>query len=896
MSTAESAWSGPGWTVTLTDIELRVVQPERTIAVAATSAACLSVRRRWFRCNLHDGDRVLLCLRGISRTDSTRLKRALIVFSLTPAIKAAVSWHESVAQVFLRAKTERRWVTRETMETMLASRPAQGLVDQVRAVAIESSLTAGQCAALDLLEIDLEQAVATANEAFMTSELLSRRQFFDSIEKTPLTDEQAKAVICFDNRVQVLAAAGSGKTSLMVARAAYAVTRRLVDPERILLLAFNRAAADELQERVEARFAAAGIDPTGVRASTFHSFGLDVIGRATGVKPRLASWLEGGNDLGVIERIVDNLRDRDSRFRYGWDLYRMLFARAAIDIEECEPDGWDAHRNESGYRTFGGDIVRSHGERLIADFLYLNGVTYDYERPYVHDVADATHSQYRPDFYYPAIDVWHEHWALNRDGQPPASFRGYAQSMAWKRRIHAQNKTTLIETTFAGVLWGDGLNELGGELTKRGLTLDWNPDRRPKDQWANPMKHEDLCRLVRTFMSHVKSNSWTPEAVQRRLEGDLKHLAGFKTRLFLDLYWVIAAEWEHRLAEEQAVDFEDMLVQAADHLESGRVDFGYELVMVDEFQDASRARARLVRGLLAKPGRYLLAVGDDWQSINRFAGADLSVMTGFSEWFGEGPQLSLTTTFRCPQTICDVASRFVSKNPLQFKKPMRSAHVEQGAPVNVVRSGDAGTALADYLVTLSNSIANGTVPVGASGNVTVNVLGRYRFESNVMPVAIPSNLKVRFRTVHASKGLEADYIVVPSMVAGTYGFPSAITDDPVLHLAMPAPDTYEHAEERRLFYVALTRARRAVTLIADPHRMSPFVVELIDDGQVTVDGNVGRDGIGETTGLECGGFAPVQVCPECRKGTLLPRKGRYGQFLGCSSFPRCTYTRSLNKV
>ena len=156
----------------------------------------------------------------------------------------------------------------------------------------------------------------------MTSEFLSRRHFFDTIEKTPLTDEQAKAVICFDNRVQVLAAAGSGKTSLMVARAAYAVTRGLVDPERILLLAFNRAAADELQERVEARFAAAGIDPTGVRASTFHSFGLDVIGRATGVKPRLASWLESGDGLGVIERIVDNLRDRDSQFRYRWDLYR----------------------------------------------------------------------------------------------------------------------------------------------------------------------------------------------------------------------------------------------------------------------------------------------------------------------------------------------------------------------------------------------------------------------------------------------------------------------------------------------------------------------------------------------------------------------------------------------
>ena len=147
--------------------------------------------------------------------------------------------------------------------------------------------------------------------------------------------------------------------------------------------------------------------------------------------------------------------------------------------------------------------------------------------------------------------------------------------------------------------------------------------------------------------------------------------------------------------------------------------------------------------------------------------------------------------------------------------------------------------------------------------------------------------------MHASKGLEADYVVVPGMVSGTYGFPSAITDDPVLHLAMPAPDTYEHAEERRLFYVALTRARRAVILIADPHRMSPFVVELIADHQVTVEGQPRWDDVGETVSSEGGEFPSVQICPDCEKGTLVQRKGRYGRFLGCSAFPRCTYTQSL---
>ena len=141
--------------------------------------------------------------------------------------------------------------------------PNRGLLDRVRAAGCEPSLTADQLEAVGFLDADLESVVAGTNEQIMASELSLRRPFFDTIEKTPLTEEQARAVVCFDNRVQVLAAAGSGKTSVMVARAAYAVSRGFVAPGRILLLAFNKAAATELQERVAARFAAAGIDSSG---------------------------------------------------------------------------------------------------------------------------------------------------------------------------------------------------------------------------------------------------------------------------------------------------------------------------------------------------------------------------------------------------------------------------------------------------------------------------------------------------------------------------------------------------------------------------------------------------------------------------------------------------------
>jgi len=873
-------WSGKGWTVTVTDTEMALSYASGAVTMSGTNAAGLEVRRRWFRWRLYNEGQPLVRLGGITKAEASALSRALRCLALTPAIADAIAWYAAVARLLAGARMKQRWIPAETVDALVTTRPEPGLLDRVRAAGCEPFLTAGQLEAAGFLDTDLDSAVADTNEQIMAAELSSRRPFFDTIEKTPLSDEQARAVVCFDNRVQVLAAAGSGKTSVMVARAAYAVSRGFVASGRILLLAFNKAAATELQERVAARFAAAGIDSSGLRASTFHSFGLDIIGRATGKKPRLAQWLEQGDDVAMVMRIADELRDASESFRHDWDLYRLLFANAPADLAENEPDGYNGVTRQTGYRTFAGEVVKSHSERLIANFLYLNGVEYFYERPYDVDVSDSTHSQYRPDFYYPASDVWHEHWALGRDARPPPQFQGYAEGMAWKRGVHAQHGTTLVESTWADVMFGDGLTRLKDELARLGLTFDWNPDRPINDERAKPMKHEDLAQLVRTFMTHVKSNSWTANDFDHRLAADLARLDGFRTRLFLEVYWPIHAEWERRLAADRSVDFEDMLVQAAGHLEAGNIGADYDLIMVDEFQDASRARARLVRGLVNTPGRFLMAVGDDWQSINRFTGADLSVMTDFEALFGRGHQLALTTTFRCTQTICDVARTFVSKNPNQSSKPMRSAHQDPGPPVTVILADDPASALACYLDDLSTAVAGGSIPTGRDGTVSVDVLGRYRFERDVLPRHPPSNLHVRFRTVHAAKGLEADYIVIPGLTTGTYGFPSTIADDPVLDLAMPAPESFPRGEERRLFYVALTRARRAVLLISHPRRMSPFVIELLKDPHVVVTGN---------------NDAPVEICPGCGQGRLVERNGKFGPFLGCTAFPACKYTRQAQQ-
>ncbi len=541
-------------------------------------------------------------------------------------------------------------------------------------------LTPEELDAIALLARDPLATIRAANDRIFRSEVATRAAFFAGVERQPLTQEQALAVVAFDSRVRVIAAAGSGKTSVMVARAAYAVARGFVAPDRILMLAFNADAAAELQVRMSTRLATLGLPTDGLRASTFHSFGRSLIGQATGRKPTIAPWVESGADVEKISQIVDELRDASPDFRYKWDMFRLLYSRVSESPDGGEHDTYDRSSSTTGFHTYRGETVRSEGERMIADWLYLNGVDYRYEQPYVHDVADKEHSQYRPDFFYPEINVWHEHWALGADGTPPASFPGYADGMRWKRSVHGHYGTPLIETTWHEIVNQGSFPALAEQLTRYGLALDWNPDR--PIPGAAPVTHERLARLMRTFMSHVKAGSLT------RIDLALKLVdrPSRRSRLFLDLFWQIFDRWQKDLAAIGAIDFDDMILQAADLLEQDPSLRAYDLVLVDEFQDTSRSRARMVRALCARPETYLLAVGDDWQAINRFAGADLSAMTDFDRLFGPATTLRLQTTFRNTQRIADVAGRFISRNPAQLHKQVVATSTRStAAPVVIVR-------------------------------------------------------------------------------------------------------------------------------------------------------------------------------------------------------------------
>ena len=735
---------------------------------------------------------------------------------------------------------------------------------------------------LPRFEKALAKEFDAANAVFARKQKDRLNHFFSSVERNALTDEQKDCCICMDSALQIVAAAGSGKTSTIVARVGYALKEDLVPPQEILILAFNRSVKVELEARIRERL---GDIPNvqRINVNTFNAFGLEVIGRSTGRKPRLADWVEPGKDVQAISDIVEDLRQRDPRFRLDWDLFRTVYGHNIDEWETLKQTQVDAI-GKGNIRTADGKLVKSQEERMICDYLFYHGVSYEYERAYEHDTATEERSQYHPDFFYPRSNLYHEHFALDAQGGAPAHFSDdYVSGVRWKRSLHAEKETQLFETTSHGLRNGDDLDRLRSELEKRGEVLEFDESRASSGQ--EPVPTKQLASTIRAFQQHVKSNGLSTPDLHNKIS---EHKRGHRDRLtrFVKLYERVADEWQRRLVAENCIDFDDMLLDAIKHLKEGTYQSPYNMVLADEFQDVSQAKLRLLKALKESAGTSasLCVVGDDWQGINRFAGADISVMTGFKQTFPNATQLTLSKTFRCPQVLCDASSSFIQKNPFQITKSVETTNTYKRAGLHTFAVETTSAALdriAKDLGQLHGAAKNGQLDVPNGNKVTVMLMGRYHKDRpasfNNWKQKYGDQLDLSFSTAHAAKGLEADYVMLLNVIEDLMGFPSQIVDDPVLQLAMPEPDVFPMAEERRLFYVALTRARRQTRIYTLQDKPSRFVVELAKDGHTEIKTE-------KTT---------LKVCPKCGTGTLNQKSGRFGPFEACSAYPDCDYTKRL---
>jgi len=786
---------------------------------------------------------------------------------------------------------------------------------------------------------DLSTTVQRHNDRFMDARLAEETDAFDRVERFPLTPRQRRAIVTNEDTTLVIAGAGTGKTSTIVGKVDYLLRRGLAAPDEILVLAYNRTAAAELRERLEQL----GYD-TGLQISTFHALGLQIVAAAQGRRPQVSSLTKDEMRLPFLQRCLAELwMDPAHRQRL------VRFFAALLDEPPPAVPTASPTSPPSTFRTLTGVQVKSHQEVQIANWLTLHGVVWEYERPYEVNTATTERRQYRPDFYLPTYKLYLEHWGLDRQGRTRADIdqARYVADMAWKRDLHRTHGTTLLET-FSYFADNEGLPYyLDRLLRAQGIVPQLVPWERLAALFQDQTTPANgFVKLLDQFLQLFNGAGADRAAVAVRARSPRDHA-------FLDIFDAVYARYQAELERTETLDFDAMINTARAVAQAGTYQSRFRYLIVDEFQDISRNRLGMLLDLRAQvPHSRLFVVGDDWQAIYRFAGSDVSLITHIDTHVGTTTRVDLDTTFRYGQELLDASAQFVTANPHQLRKTLCA---QQGAvgmpPIVLVYQDDASPAGQQRAVErVAHAIRE---QHDGEKDQSVFVLGRYRRTgSTVMEYfarqLATTNLAVEFHTMHRAKGKEATYVLIAGLETSNGGFPSTIPDDQLVNLVLSDAETFAHAEERRLFYVALTRARKQVYVLVPPTQVSPFVTELQHANfapyvttlgecperyqcpvceQVSVQRHAAARGMQWlcVDAPHCSGRLPTcatcgegavrryhrqevqvyeqctqcgatrEVCPRCHNGILRERTGRHGRFLACSTWQNgagCRYTRS----
>lgn len=725
-----------------------------------------------------------------------------------------------------------------------------------------------------------EKWLEKSRDAYIAQALIDYHDLFENVESSPLTDDQRKACIIDEDNNLILAGAGTGKTSTVIGRVAFLVESGQAKPEEILLLAYGSKAAEELRERLESKL---GIK--GVTAETFHRLGKCIVHKSE-TDPAATSPMATDKALRAhFINTVFEAKQQESEYR---ELLLSYFeqwlypVRNPFDFNTLGEYYRFLQDNE--IRTLKGEAVKGFGECDIANFLFKNGIEYKYEAVYNTAIRVQARGAYCPDFYLPEYDIYIEHFGTDRNGDtaPYIDRDQYHADMEWKREVHKQGATALIETFHYEKQEGVLLDALKKRLINAGVTLD-------------PLPPEAVLETLREFGAITRFAEILTDMLGLLRAANLndQELRDLITRTAdpaqisaaLALLAPIVDAYVKALDHEKKMDFDDMINKAYKYVLDGSFKSPWKFIIVDEFQDIAKSRADLVRALRkSREDVSVFCVGDDWQSIFRFTGSDISFTADFEKIFGATKASELKKTFRFNSMIGAVASRFVMQNNRQFTKDIKSHTIVDTPTVSLVRAPlGEDSAKAEAIERTVEHISQTAKP-GSS----VYFLARFKFDlPNLAALASQyPNLSFKNDSIHSSKGKEADYVIILGLAKGKYGLPSEIVTHPLIEALQPPAEPYPHAEERRLFYVALTRAKHRVYLLCDMTRCSPFVLELIE---------------GEYP-LEYEEFetAPEQVnalaanCPVCTQGNLVnrARKSDNAPFIGCSNFPQCTHRES----
>lgn len=747
---------------------------------------------------------------------------------------------------------------------------------------------------------DFDSYIVLYNQNYVSSQKEKLKEYFDNIEEKKLDEQQRTAVITDEYSNLIIAGAGSGKTLTILGKVQYLIEQKNIQPDEILLLSFTQKTVAELNERLQKL-------NLGVQATTFHKLGYDTIKKFHAEIPAVTNE----NTLSTVIREylkTDILNDDEALLSYiqyvacymnipeehdSYDsLGEKLDTEKGIDFQtlrsKCEPLNIVANPN---LNTMNGERVKSVEELMIANFLYLNGIEYEYERPYPYGSA-----MYRPDFFLTDYNIYLEHFGVDDHNQAkwltPFHEQKYVEEMELKRNMHKEHKTKLLETYSYYNRDKILMEKLKNMLIAENVAFKPRDTKDIYEKVSDDGKNfgKEINRLIESFINLIKSRQLNHGSLMELLSEKNKSQDTFmieRQEMFLQFALPILEKYGQKLKERVEIDFNDMINKAADAVKRNSPSYSYRYIIIDEYQDISFSRFNLIKEIRDLSGARLTCVGDDWQSIYRFAGSDVSLFSNFEKHVGKYEKLLIEQTYRNSQSLIDISSKYIQKNPKQISKKPRSNKEPLENPLNFVyyKPDEIEAVFINQIQNLADKYGNKSILVLGRHGFDINDLIKLKPDSRIKYVERTDTLEVRgfeeinikYLTVHKSKGTEADNVIILNLRNDLLGFPNKMTDDPILSLLLSDEEEYRFAEERRLFYVALTRTKNEAVLLI-PSDASLFTEELLADNNYLL--------------AKKGGNLHAANCPYCKTGKLVSRQNQNtgSQFLGCSHYPNCNQT------
>lgn len=343
--------------------------------------------------------------------------------------------------------------------------------------------------------------------------------------------------------------------------------------------------------------------------------------------------------------------------------------------------------------------------------------------------------------------------------------------------------------------------------------------------------------LLADFINLFKGNNFTKDYFSyfRSSNDDKDH------DIFLKIAEDFYSYYQKYLDMHQQIDFNDMINESSKLIKKYGLKKHYRYILVDEYQDTTYTNYNLIKSLQDKTDAHLTVVGDDWQSIYGFRGTNIEFFSHFEEYFENPQRIFIEKTYRNPQELIDIAGSFIMKNPKQIRKSLKSPK-NLKKPVKIIYPQKNPIEKREMIYNLIKDLSKKSEDVLILGRTNNNInqfikhrnlvkkgnLKKDKF-LRILDKTDKSMNNVYYRTLHSSKGLEADNVIIINMVDDYLGFPSKLKTHSVLNYVNTKNYDYKYSEERRLFYVGLTRSKNNVYLISDKNNPSEFIEELIDD-------------------------------------------------------------------